>query len=355
MSLASYKKILSVAETILSKIDLPQETFDKYNEFKDRLLEDCGSDPSEIVAELQAELLGVYLQFVRAATDMLGLLREADRDAQAAIEQRLNQFIELFNRKQQLVREAVDSSQQKCSVEGRVVLHRLVDTVEEMELDFDKLVSLIGSTGDIIRDKDSDNIQLQTLVEKLQSELTERNDSLKESALLGKEYKALQTERNDLIGKVEQGENLLLQLKEEMETVQSEFSLKIDSLTQSQRHNQRNMQELERALDRLLGFFTPHMDKEYSDLIRGRNLPAVLDKIEDFVDSITVENKRLSAEMHKKATDLDELQSQSQSLDKKVGSYMADIKHLIAASNECMHEIDNHANSLHRMRMSIAQ
>lgn len=353
MSLASYKKILSVAETILSKIDLPRETFDKYNEFKDRLLEDGGLDAGDIVVELQSELVGMYHQFVKAATDILGLISDAGGDMQAAIEHRLGQFIDTFNRKQKLVRETIEASQGKTSIEGKVVLQRLVDNVEEMEIDFDKMVNLLGSTGDIIRERESENYEMQGMIEKLQTELEESKESLKDSSLLGKEYKALQLERDLLANQVQERDQMISQLKDDQETTHAEMSLKIESLSQSQRHNQRSTHELERAFERLVGFFRPHISSEKSEVMRSRNLPSILDHIEDFVADMTEDNKKLLDEMKAKDSNLEELQSQSETVDKKMSTYMADIRQLVSASNECMLDIDNHANTLHKMRMSF--
>ena len=353
MSASQYKKLLSVAETILSKIDLPQETFDKYNEFKDRILEEGSTEPTELVTELQADIIGVYQQFFKAVLDMLGQAAYSKKSGEN-LEQRLNSFVEQFNRKKKTIREAADSGMQKYSIEGKVSIQRIVDSLDDMEIDFDKLVGNIGVVSDMIREKDVHISSLSENFEIIQNELQESREHIKENDIFSLEIRALSEENLKVQERLKEKDSLVQSLSKETETLQRTMGLKIDSLEHSQRQALRTTQEYERSFERLLGFFKSHVSKQNMEILKSRNLPAILDYIEDFVEVTIKHNYQLTEDLRDKEESINELQSHVSESDKITSTNMDDIRKLIAESNSCMHDLDNHVSSLHRMRTSFS-
>ena len=145
-----YRKILNVAETLLSKIDLPQETFDKYNEFKDRILEESGVDYSDIESQLKTEIIAVYHNFVATCTEVMSgiALRSDPKDREAT----LANYIDFFNRKKKLIKQAASDDLNNSSVESKISLQRLVDQIDEMEKTFDQYIGLMSTVEDQIKD-----------------------------------------------------------------------------------------------------------------------------------------------------------------------------------------------------------
>lgn len=352
MSASQYKKLLSVAETILSKLDLPQETFDKYNEFKERVLEEGSTDAAELVCELQTDLLTVHQQFLKACADMLTSVLHAG-STPTSLEERLELFAEAFARKKKAVREAAALHADRYTLEGRMAVQRLADSLDDLEADFDRVVGVVGTVAEAAREKENAVTNLEEELQKAKKEIEDRMEMAKESQVLSTEYKALVRERDLLVERIQKKESEVTHLAKEMESMEKTLSLKIESLSTSHRQSLRSAQEYERSFERLIGFFRGVVPKPQSEVFKSRNLAAILDFMEDFIEQTISSDSQLKEKIRLKEASVDELQSKVCETERQVSTYMDDIKRLIAESNRCMEDLDQHASVLHQMRSSF--
>lgn len=295
MSVQAYQKILQVSERLLEKIDLPQDTRDKYFLFKSTVLEE-DSNEEELFSQLKDEQIAMYESFVAAAGEVLqdmgsqplggnfgnpsnsinpaagvsgisspALGTSENKDTSEILTTVIASFVDTFNRKKKIVKDSVNSSLQNCSTETKLKLQRLWNNIEGMEGVFDKIVTNLATLDEKNKDCKLENSTLTEKVCQLEKELDQSVVHEKDIEILTKELKIIKIERDDALEKLKSKETEIEELQKDIEISERELGNRIVLLEKSQKMAVREAQEFERVFDRLTGFFKPIIEESWEN------------------------------------------------------------------------------------------
>ena len=353
MEVIKYQKVLQVAETILSKVDLPQETFDKYNEFKEKMLDDFSENQTgqaEVEVELRAELLAVHDHFVSTTYQIVANMLSNDESKEES-DGLIGKFVDYFNRKKKIVSDAIMEGMENCGIETKVVFQRLKDTVEEMEQKFDKYVVILNSLDNHLYSKKKE-IELQTeLTNKLQKELGNTKDPLRERESLLEEVKILRIEKDEIGQRHKTKDAEIERLRKEISSVENSLAAHIDQMEQTHRHTLRSLQEYDRVFDRFSSFFKQIVPKNQAEIFESKNLSAMMDIAEDLVERLVRDNRGMATELEKRDEYIGRIKDRKAVTGKRMQEYVSEFRQLIEESNSCMSSIDKRAIKLNSMRL----
>ena len=360
MSASQYQKILTVAETLLSKVDLPKETFEKYNQFKEGVLEEAFVETTAVVSQLNLEVVSIYQQFISSMTEILRVLIKPEAEPSASAQKSQStaeitvEFVDYFNKKKKLIKEVVSEGIEEASVEGKVPLQRITDGVEEMEQAFNKMVDLLGELEDRLKVTEMESSRIKEETDKLKADAESQREIGKENEILTKEIRVLKSSKDEVGEKLKQRESELEKIKTELQTSELALSRRIEGLEQSQRQSSRTSQELERSFDRICSFFKSLVTRKSQEVFSSKNLPQILDTIEDYVDNLLKRNRQLNESLTTRERELKQQQEASFHTEKKTSHRMAEIRQLVNASSLCMADIDVHAARLDAMTQGVS-
>lgn len=352
MSLPQYQKLLSVAETLLNKIDLPQDTLDKYQEFKQRLLEDTPPDLAQIEIQLQSALLAVHNTFLGTLQGILHTVtgKSTVQDTHTT----LTHFVDFFNHKKQVLKDTVQQTLDMCSPAEKVGLSKYEDHIDELEHSLDKLVLTLVALEEQTKAHVDEINSCKDQIAKLSSDLEANQNLLRESEILSKELKVLKSAKDETEQALLSRERDIEVLKKELNQTEQTLTLKLQSAETTHKQSAHRSTELERLFDRLLGYARSVAPKQVQPSLTPRNLPALLDFLEDFTDNLLTDNRQLHTLLNQKEHSLRELQSHSTSTERIVSTRMEELKRLVAASNDCILSMDNQARSIEHLKSSLS-
>lgn len=359
MSSAQYQRVLVVAEALLSKIDLPEETFNKYNQIKSHILsEPVHNNEDALLDQLRSDIVGLYDTFVKtsflfvqalqkggisdqqphSAGKLTGYSSTATNSATA-----LADFVDLFNKKRDKLTSTTKLALADCSIDKRIPLQGILDQLDEMEVNFDRYVSELQSLDTNIRQQLEEHITHLETIQTLRDQLEEQATLIKENEIIAKELKIVKASKDELTETLRARENELNKFKREMEVIETNVTPKMEALEQANRQATRITQEYERAFDRVTSYFRSLAPFNSTQVFNSRNIPRILDYIEDTTESILADNRTL----HRRVVEMKGV------TEKFLGPGLQDIRQLIEESNNCLSDMDNHAKNLSIIRQSV--
>ena len=211
MSAQQYKKVLSIAEALLRKVDMPQQTVEKYESLKTQILSQ-GSSPAtidgaqtpqfgEISSQIKDEIVWLHQNFLATLVEIITcMLQSNPAVAQKQIEGLISPFFEAFEQKKRDIRDVVLES--SSNVESRLGLKQHLNSLDEMEISFESAINLIAGFQDLILQKSADNEKSQARAEKLEDELDEAMNEIKTTRSVLKEVELLKLEKEGLVDQI---------------------------------------------------------------------------------------------------------------------------------------------------------
>lgn len=348
MSQNQYQRILSIAEGILSKIDLPEDTLVKYEELKGKILEELDVDCAELQVKLQNEFLGVYEHFVSTITTVVSNIL-GDGSSRSITGNTLNKFVDYFNRTKQVIKETVEEGS-RISLESKLTFNKYGESIELLESAFDKIVNLLGSVDELVGEKNDEIKEQNKRIELMEEQLGKTTSLARQTEQLEKEIRTLKLEKDELVFKFKGKDVDLEKTKSELMETERILAGRIEQLDQTNKYLLKNIEDSDKWFDRFSCFFRPYFMKNEAEKFEEKNMSDMLTNVQEMVESIIAENKEMLSVIERKEEDIKGLRTSLKSKTLKTGLVASEMKELIAQSNQCLEEMDSTAASLEHLR-----
>lgn len=217
-SIQQYKKLLSIAEALLRKVDMPDQTLNKYQALKQKILSDYDyptmttTEPEHLRGEVAAlniesrikdEIIEVYFNLTRTAGEVLRsfLTSEDIETPKLSNKESLTAFYEDFNERKNMIRDIVVDSDVNANVKQS--LKSYIQEVDNMSIHFDQFLEIIAA----VQKNFFDNFELEKNLKERAMMADGRIEELEQNLKLKDEqlsiYKDLQEENSDLKDEIE--------------------------------------------------------------------------------------------------------------------------------------------------------
>lgn len=120
-----HQKMLQIAEALLRKVDMPQATLSKYEELKQRILEEDEQEnmgfevQNQITSHLKDEQVRIYSDFLMTFTGFLSQV-VVNGSTEGVFEESISPFVEQFEFKKKEMRDM--ALEANCSVQQRLLI-----------------------------------------------------------------------------------------------------------------------------------------------------------------------------------------------------------------------------------------
>ena len=227
MSAEQYQKILGIAEALLRKVEMPDETIQKYSNLKNKILtEPCASEDQKYNSLIKEELLGIYDSFFSVIYDYFNRMINRDANGNQKDENSVQIFFEEFDGKKKEIRDVILD----CSayVTDKASFKEYLGVIDEMEGSFEKVFQMIGVFEEMMTQKIQTEEQMMHTSKKLEEELADAVEELKNNSAIVKEAEALKIENESLEKKIKDLENRLNDLQDDQDHQIKTYETKLE-------------------------------------------------------------------------------------------------------------------------------
>lgn len=251
MSAEQYKKVLSIAEALLRKVDMPVKTVKKYEILKTQILNDPmdvsnDSGNNEILSiqnQINIEIIDIHQLFISTITEIFNVFLTKNQQTREKSQKFLSKFFNFFQDKKRDVRDLVVEA--SVNVESRLALKHFLNDIDQIEAGFENFVNLLGGFQDTLLNKLDNEQRFLSKIDKLEDELDETSQQIKGQSGLVQEVELLQIEKKANLERIQSLENLNLELKDGMKKMKQEHELKVAKIEDERNVMLKKITELE--------------------------------------------------------------------------------------------------------------
>lgn len=267
MSAIQYQKVLSIAEALLRKVEMPKKTIKKYEALKSQILSSPQHPNPQELPEIQNEAISLQFQiteeishiyqfFISSITEIFTSLLKNDKSNKEKSQNLITPFFEYFDEKKREIRDIVIES--STNLQNRLSLKKYLNEVDEMETSFESFVNILGSFQDFYLFRLENEESYLKKIDKVEDELDEALETIKAQSATVKEVELLQIEKEANLEKIKILESRVIEVKEEAKRAKDELEGRIGVLDEEKKLILRRISDFEEIEAKFVDFFTPY-------------------------------------------------------------------------------------------------
>jgi len=340
MSASQYKKVLAVAEALLRKVEMPEETILKYDELKNKIL---GEEQHDIAGQLSNELISVYQFFIETFVNFMSEVAMKG-SAEGLSDNLITPFLDEFEVKKKELRDMIlDAS---VTIEQRLLLKQHLSALDEMEVVVDRALSCMDGIQELISHSSDIQEKQAVKIQKMEDELDNTMTELKNNTSIRKELEVVMIERDDLSNRLKLSEIELSELKSKVENLKLERQTVAETEGKQMVELSTQLAETQQLASRFCEHFT-----QFSELYEGptdtSNFEEMVQFACEFAEKLEGDNRWLLGKVNECEEAIEEFKQKLELVDqqhqkkvKSVTQFVGELENHVQQSERVFSDVD---------------